>query len=70
MTPQYKEEFKKAWYLAYAEKATGVVAPNWNNLFNKDIEAIAETIPAKYWEQAKRMTSNEAFQVYNLSKQG
>jgi hypothetical protein len=59
-----KEEFKKAWYLAYAAREAGVVAPNWNKLENSHIQEIAETIPAKYWERASTMTSNEAWNVY------
>lgn len=68
MTQVNKAEFEKAWYLAYAARETGVLAPNWNRLENKHIEEIAKTIPSKYWEQAKRMTSNEAFRVYIASK--
>lgn len=59
-----KNEFKKAWYLAYARYEPGVNPPNWNGWNNEMIERVAKTIPAKYWEQAKAMTSNEAFQVY------
>lgn len=68
MDQNYKNEFTKAWYLAYADGADNVNPPNFNRLFNKDIERIAATIPAKYWEQAKDMTSNEAYQVYVASK--
>ena len=63
-----KTEFEKAWYLAYANREFGVSQPNFNSLFNSEIEKIAGIIPVKYWEQAKGMSSNEAFQVYNSSK--
>ena len=68
MTQVNKVEFEKDWYLAYAARETGVPAPNWNRLENKHIEEISSTIPGKYWEQAKVMTSNEAFRVYIASK--
>lgn len=66
MTPQYKEEFKKAWYIAFAGGAP-VNAPNFNRLFNSDIERIAKTIPNTYWERAKEITVNEALQAYTLA---
>ena len=59
------KEFEKAWYLAYAAKEPGVNPPNWNGWDNDMIERVAATIPDKYWEQAKGMSSNEAFQAYN-----
>ena len=68
MTQVNKVEFEKAWYLAYAAREAGVLAPNWNKLENKHIEEIAKTIPSKYWEQARGMTSNEAWKVYEKTK--
>lgn len=68
MDQNYRKEFEKAWYLAYADKAAGVNPPNWNGWDDGMIERNAATIPAKYWEQAKNMTSNEAYQVYVASK--
>jgi hypothetical protein len=63
ITHAEKEIFTKAWYI---QASVGEIQPpNFNGLFNDQIEEVlVPLISQETWEKAIKMTSSEAFQLW------